>query len=284
MKILSIIKGFVTNSSSANYWEDEDIQETDQTQSTSTAQNVNQSKDSNGLLESFAIWLIFSIILVATFILKKSKGKKTYPQIKQKVFTFILSILIFISSSFYLSARHGLYDLQFANQAIAATALVLIGLSYALGPLAYFLKFLSNKISYRRNLGLTGFTLGLIHPAVTLLFLKKYFPPFNPIAETLALIALVIFTSMMIVSNRYVSEKLKRKQKLIFHLGYYAFILILFHSSIPKYPFWIDWFQNKNQILPPLTLILAIFGLGVIILRITHWFALRKKKMNPTPL
>ncbi|MEA3464245.1 MAG: hypothetical protein U9R14_04205 [Patescibacteria group bacterium] len=93
MEILSVIKGFVTNSSSANYWlddgvlEDEELEkfvkEINQAQINNKQKNVkeiNQGQQiikQNQVLEEtvidFSIWLLFSLILIIVFFLRKLK-------------------------------------------------------------------------------------------------------------------------------------------------------------------------------------------------------------------
>ena len=95
MEILLIAKGFVTNSSSANYWLDDDIFEEGEleefTKKINPAQtNINNKQENikeinqdqqvikqNQVLEEtvidFSIWLLFSLILIIVFFLRKLK-------------------------------------------------------------------------------------------------------------------------------------------------------------------------------------------------------------------
>lgn len=98
MEILSVIKGFVTNSSSANYWLDdgvlvkEELEEfiEEVNQGNANISGVNGKKSDNKEIKQgqyiiksdqvlketvidFSIWLLFSIILIIIFFLRKLK-------------------------------------------------------------------------------------------------------------------------------------------------------------------------------------------------------------------
>jgi len=80
MKIIKVLKGFVTNSSSSNYWLDDGVLEpgeTGYTKQSTTIQNINPPVDQNKIQKetfwSFLIWLGFSLILLITYFIKKIK-------------------------------------------------------------------------------------------------------------------------------------------------------------------------------------------------------------------
>lgn len=94
MKILAVIKGFVTNSSSANYWLNDGILEEGEltefenslAQDEKTILELKEKYDfagygqtirANKVLEErvvdFSIWFVFSLILIMIFFLRKLK-------------------------------------------------------------------------------------------------------------------------------------------------------------------------------------------------------------------
>ncbi len=77
MKILSIFKGFVTNSSSANYWlEDEDYHITTSTEGQVIKPNSipnNQVNKNTSSINSIVIFLSFSVIVAIVLIIRKIK-------------------------------------------------------------------------------------------------------------------------------------------------------------------------------------------------------------------
>lgn len=89
MKILQIIKGFVTNSSSANYWLNDEVLEewenasttNEYNKTTTTSKEVKSIDPREATLKQavqepvvdFSIWLAFSLILVLITIHRKIK-------------------------------------------------------------------------------------------------------------------------------------------------------------------------------------------------------------------
>ena len=195
--------------------------------------------------------------------------------------TFLLSIVIFSLGSIYLSLRRWDYDLYIANKVFATTALVLIGLSLALSGLCYFWDFADDKILYRKYLGLTGFAFAVIHVVTSVFLLPDHFPYpewffDNMLSVFLGGTALLLLSFLALISNRTAMTMLGSKYwRLLLRLGYLAFILIIAHLAILKYPGWIRWMKNFDPILPPLSLLEFIFALLVITLRIAVWIDLK---------
>lgn len=91
MKILAKIKGFITNSSSANYWLNDGVLEEGELPEKPTSTDkyrveyyekksqeqseYNLAMEKRETLSDFILWAIFSLILVIVFIIKKT-GKK----------------------------------------------------------------------------------------------------------------------------------------------------------------------------------------------------------------
>jgi len=198
--------------------------------------------------------------------------------------TLLFSGFIFLLGSLYLFARRGNFDLYIANKVFATTALVLIGLSFALSGLCYFWDFVDTKIIYRKFLGLVGFVFAIVHIVVTLNFLPNKFayPDWfiaNKISVIFAVIALLILTVMAVISNRFAALELGNKRwRMILRIGYLAFIFVIIHFTLLKYQGWIKWFDTREPLLPPLSLLEIIFAVAVIILRIALFISVRRKK------
>ena len=79
MEILLMNKGFVTNSSSANYWLDDGELEPEEMQEYLSQMNKVQELNVDVVLRDrvidFSIWFCFSIILVIIFFIFKLKKK-----------------------------------------------------------------------------------------------------------------------------------------------------------------------------------------------------------------
>jgi DMSO/TMAO reductase YedYZ heme-binding membrane subunit len=202
------------------------------------------------------------------------------------LYTLIFGGLIFVAGSLYLFARRGNYDLYIANKVFATTALVLIGFSFALSGLCYFWDFVDTKIIYRKHLGLSGFVFALVHIITSVWFLPHKFswPVWfadNLTSVVLGVLALLIFTIMAAISNRYAIEELGSKSwRIALRIGYIAFVFVIVHFTLLKYNGWINWFKTREPFLPPLSLLEVIFGLVVIILRIALWISKKRRIAN----
>jgi DMSO/TMAO reductase YedYZ heme-binding membrane subunit len=212
------------------------------------------------------------------------KSTPTSP-LRMWINTLILSISVFVFGSAYLFARRGNFDLYIANKVFATTALVLIGLSFALSGLCYFWDFVDTKIIYRKILGLTGFYYSLVHIFVTLFLLPNKFPLPSWILGHVttvffATLGLIIFTAMAIASKDDVMHELgSKKWRMTMRAGYIAYIFIIIHFTMLKYKGWINWFNTKEPFLPPLSLLEIFFAVAVIGIRIALEISLRKKKL-----
>ena len=197
--------------------------------------------------------------------------------------TLVFSSFIFIAGSLYLFARRGNYDLYIANKVFATTALVLIGLSLTLSGFCYFWDFVDTKIIYRKSLGLVGFAFAVLHIIVTLNFLPHKFAYPNwfvdhNISVTFGILALFIFTIMAAISNHFAILELGGKRwRMILRVGYLAFIFVIIHFTILKYPGWLKWFATREPLLPPLSLLEVIFAVAVVGLRIALFISTHKK-------
>lgn len=197
--------------------------------------------------------------------------------------TLLLSLAVFIFGSLYLYARRGNFDLYIANKVFATTALVLIGLSFALSGLCYFWDFIDTKIVYRKHLGLVGLVYGVVHILVTLFLLphKFAFPGWietHGVSFWSAIGALIIFTIMAAISNRYSVRKLGGKNwRLALRVGYVAYLFIIIHFTLLKYEGWMKWFDTKDPFLPPLSMLEIVFAILVILLRIALYIDVKRK-------
>src|SRR3989344_5036656 len=86
------------------------------------------------------------------------------------------AIITFGLFSLYHTALATRYSLYLANKSMADTAVVLIGLSFALSGISFFWKPATKFLGYRKQLGVVGFVVGLIHGSISLAGLPNIFP------------------------------------------------------------------------------------------------------------
>lgn len=210
--------------------------------------------------------------------------------------TVIFSIFLFvILCAYYLIQGHS-SDLFSLNILLAITGMVLIGLSYALSGITYFWNFADSKLIYRKQLGLAGFYLVLVH--ATFSFMNYFFIPNSPkpqfelgytwnvagigISNIFAFIAgvtaLAIFLFIALISTQYAMMALGgiRWRKYL-RLGYIAYFIIVIHFGLKRYNEWAAWLSVRVG-LPPLSLLLLIFVAFVLLLRLGLSVGLQGRK------
>jgi hypothetical protein len=52
--------------------------------------------------------------------------------------------------------------------------------------------------------------------------------------------------------------------------GYFGVLFVFVHAALLKYDGWLQWLATRTPRLPPLSLIVALLGLGMIVLKIAQ--------------
>lgn len=191
----------------------------------------------------------------------------------------VLAAIVFVSFSLLLFARRFDYSFLIANKAVALTAVTLIGVTFLIGPLA---KFWSKKwvprLRLRKQMGLTGFMLVVLHAIFSLIMLSSaYYPkmfteagrltPESEASLVLGTMALLIFSVAAITSFNPFKQSMKYHQwKRLQRTGYIAFVMVFFHIFLIKWQGWIDPSNWLNG-LPPASLVGASFIVFVLLMR-----------------
>src|SRR3989338_2139975 len=169
--------------------------------------------------------------------------------------------------------------LYITNKGIALSAVLLIALSYVIGPLTRFSpKTFSPWLTTRKYFGLLGFGLAAIHGIISLLiFDPSYYPRFfgengkldfnGELSMLFGVISIIIFSVVSISSLNTIEKTIEKKEWLkIQRMGYLAFILVMLHVVFMGYRGWLqpqDWPGG----LLPIILISFIFIVLTLLLR-----------------
>lgn len=218
---------------------------------------------------------------------------------KLSLHTAWVSFALFVLTYGYLMLTEPATLPVTANKASADTAMILIGLSFALSGLCYFWNFIDTKIVYRKYLGLAGFAFGLAHAVMSLFYYLVMKPrgyessPLyvldhewdygtfvisNLYAFALAVIALLTFAMMAAISNQYAIHELGGLWwRRLLRVGYVAYICATLHFLIKNVPEWQVMFATPQSELPPLNFMIFLLVCGVIGLRLALWYSLWKK-------
>ncbi len=175
-------------------------------------------------------------------------------------------------------------NVESLNRAVANAAMIMIGLSFIASSVCYFWDFADRYIVYRKYWGLTGFWLVCVHGFVSLsqkeFDLGFFFLPQNIVAFLCALGAFAIFLMMALISNVAAVKKLGGKRwRAALRVGYFAYVLSIIHIAYKASPQWV-YMMTDSSPLPPLSLLIVMFGVTVIIMRIVLSVALKTKNKD----
>lgn len=211
---------------------------------------------------------------------------KTGPIIHWKIWfkAIVFSLIALGLGAAYIWYRGGKFDWFYMNQALACASVFLIGCSFILSAICYFWDFLDTKIVYRKYLGIIGAVLGLIHIIVIIFTQQARFDADYFLKEHLwtflaGLVAIMIFTVMVFLSNNYSIRELGSKnwRRTLRYTGYLAFLLVFIHYVLVVWPFWKRWWTAFDPWLPPLSFLTAVFMALVLFFRLSLAIALWRR-------
>jgi len=159
----------------------------------------------------------------------------------------------------------------------------MICLSLAVGPVATFFKKLSKYVNYRREIGLTGFFVGLLHVYISLFWLPERFPLsyFKQYwaSVVVSIIALVLFAIAAYYSSIKLTNKTPYKKWIwIQRLSYIGIIFVALHMIfLNKYEKWIVWWRYFTPKLPTFAFICFVVIVVVLVLRFVVVFKRKKE-------
>lgn len=212
----------------------------------------------------------------------KNVVTKIDPSAERKLYRHVLIFALAIFGVLYAYMDWQGMD-RILNKAVADTSIILIGFSMMLSALCYFWDFVDTKIIYRKHLGLVGFAFALGHMALSFslverLFSLSYWLDPSNLRFTSAGAAIIIFTIMALVSNKYAASELGGKVwRLILRTGYIGVTLIWLHVYLLKSKQWFAWYEGGMEGAPSAAMLVTIFMTLVIFMRIALWLSLLKK-------
>lgn len=190
--------------------------------------------------------------------------------LKSLAITTVISLFSFAFFFLQLPADRRM-SLFFFNKAVADTSVVLIGLSFLLGPLCKIIPRLGSHLYLRRYFGVTGFFIAVLHLIVSLMQYSDRFPLSwyfsHWIGVLAAIIATVIFTVLAVTSNTKAIVKLGGSRwKNVQRVGYFATFLVMIHIFVAASPRWQMWTRGEANL--PSSLVVFIFAAIVLLARL----------------
>ncbi|MEN9407524.1 MAG: hypothetical protein RLZZ455_740 [Candidatus Parcubacteria bacterium] len=196
-----------------------------------------------------------------------------------------LFISLLVSSLFFLySLWLGVTpSWRMFNTVAANTGITVIILSLAIGTISYFFPSVARFIKYRKEIGIIGFFVVLLHIFVTLFYLQEKFPfpasylhGKSLLSFSAALVSTLILTMMALISNSLAIKFFGKWWRRLLRIGYIAVLFALLHMSLRETRSWGAYIQNFMAP-PPLSILILWFGVWVILLRICVYFLTRSK-------
>ncbi len=227
---------------------------------------------------------------------KSLKEKQDYlvHETKDWIYALKLAAIIFIIIVYYHYMRRGIFlpqdfigtnvsFLDMANKGFAITAVFMITISILIAPIAQFISSWGKKIGYRKEIGIIGVYLAIIHLIISFLFLPwKYDVAWyqdHQLSIILAILSIIILIIITITSTKYHLVTFGyKKWKGIQRLVYPALILAVLHIMVlGKIAGWKKWFVDPSvtYYLPPGTLVTISFVALALILRLIVIFKKR---------
>lgn len=182
------------------------------------------------------------------------------------------AVVIYTLGFSYTSIYQQGINFAVASEALAFTAGILIGCSFALSGLSYYLNIFDTKLKYRKYLGLLGYYLALSYSiSLVIRYPDRYGAGLlMTLREPEALLgigAMTILTLLAIISASWAIKALGSYWRPMLRLGYIAYLFLVIRALILEGKTWTAWGQSLDT-LPPPRMILTLFALSIIYLRI----------------
>lgn len=196
--------------------------------------------------------------------------------------TVFVTGIILMLASIYQRVRAEHFTVVDLNRSVAFTAMIVIGLSFALSGLCYFWNFVDTKIVYRKYLGIVGWVVLLMHFVISIALIPERFPFPEYYIEHIVpfifgLAGLFGITFMAVISHKHFIAKFGGvKWRKLLRLGYWFYLFGVIHYAIRGFEFWGRWMREMDS-LPPLSMLATIFALWVFGLRIALWHSTTQK-------
>ncbi len=172
------------------------------------------------------------------------------------------------------------------NKIAGLLALLLLGTSFLIGPLSYFLPQVFTQLKiYRKYLGISGFVVALIHATLSTLFYFKMDLAFmlfdgkneHLLGVWLGILALLIFLSMTLMSTKKAVEAIGASMwKKLQTGGYLALGLVMAHFIL------METNNGLFIIRRPLGRAIFVFGFVVLAARLLVFFLTLRSKTKKT--
>jgi DMSO/TMAO reductase YedYZ heme-binding membrane subunit len=146
----------------------------------------------------------------------------------------ISALVILLFAGYYWILRAMAIGLGSANAIVAFSAVIVIGISFLLGPLARFIGPVSRFAAHRKDFGLIGYFLAALHVLLVVPLLLSQegeaVTLSDAVSVAVAAVAFMIFTLMFLTSTqKWMATLGFENWKSLQRTGYIAIVLVIAH-------------------------------------------------------
>ncbi len=224
------------------------------------------------------------------FVMRNKKLIESYGWKHVLVNSAVVFLLVFAYAVIRYNVIKGVgvesIPLYISNKAIAVASVILIGISYLIGPFARFWpKKFAPSLYLRKYFGLVGFGFAALHSIISLiLFSPAYYAKFfsadgklnftGELSMLFGVIALFIFSIVAITSIPSVESSVDKKKWLVVQrLGYAAFAFVMLHVLVMGLEGWLKPETWPGGLLPMSLIAFIVIALTLLIRILAALFA-----------
>ncbi|MGB3072704.1 MAG: hypothetical protein WBB68_00360 [Candidatus Moraniibacteriota bacterium] len=200
------------------------------------------------------------------------------------VLTVFLGVYLLLRRGYVFAAPVSAGALYVPNKVLAGVAVVLIGLSFLVGPLTRYFNRFDSWLNYRKEIGIVGGLFGILHGLVSVFLipekftLEGLFSSYSFGTTIAGLIALLIFAALIVISYQAMIKRIGGVrwwflQRWGIRIGVAA---LAYHVIAMKWVGWVKWFQVgvpktpelANPWMAPASLLVTLFLVWVVLIRL----------------
>lgn len=196
--------------------------------------------------------------------------------------TVFLGFYLFLRRGFFFDGPETMDALYIPNKAIANAGVLLIGFVFLLGPIVRYFDRFDKWLGYRKEIGIVGTFLLVLHGIITYFFLPLKVPKEMIDLDELDILAGVIgatiLTFLFVISfKKAISVFGATRWWFLHRWGLRIAVLLTFiHMTLLKWEGWWTWItvggkatpSVANPLLVPVSLFIELFLVWVIIVRL----------------
>lgn len=209
--------------------------------------------------------------------------------LRDYVIAILIAAALLVFFGFYLFIRRGYFfdapptaDMLYVpNKAIAGAAVTLLALTFLIGPIVRYFDRLDHWLNYRKEIGIIGGLLAVLHVVITYNFLPLKFPQtkLNLISWEFGggMVATLLLIFLFIISFKKIIDLLGGNRWWFLQRWGLRLVMLftLIHVYAMKWNGWIKWIKQGGSSVPTAELANPqMSGLGLLVMLFVSWVVL----------